>query len=106
MENFESNVVDTTPVGNDKLFAILSYIGILWLLGLLITPEKDHAFVKNHVNNGIILTIAGIICGIIPVVGWIASIVVLVFAIMGIVKAATGELFTIPVIGDKIQIIK
>ena len=47
--------------GNDKLFGILAYIFILWIIGLVVAPEKDHAFVKNHVNNGILLTIASVI---------------------------------------------
>ncbi len=103
MENeFDTNTVDITPVGNDKLYAILSYISILWLLGLLIEPEKNHAFVKNHVNNGIWLTILSIACSIIPIVGWIASIAVLVFWVMGLVNACTGKTFTIPVIGEKL----
>ena len=112
MENneFEQNqtVIEAneTLEGNDKLFAILAYIGILWLIGLLVAPEKDHAYVKNHVNNGIVLSICGVVCGIIPVIGWIASIAVLVFAIMGIVAAAQDQQFTIPLIGDKFIIVK
>lgn len=109
MENneFEQNIIDanSTPEGNDKLFAVLAYIGILWILGLVVAPEKDHAFVKNHVNNGIILSICSILSPI-PVVGWILGIAVLVFAIMGIIAAVKGEKFTIPFIGEKITIIK
>ena len=44
---------------NAKTFSILAYIGLLWLLGLLISPEKTSPFVRNHVNNGITLTIFG-----------------------------------------------
>lgn len=110
MENneFEQNIIDanSTPEGNDKLFAVLAYIGILWILGLVVAPEKDHAFVKNHVNNGIILAIGSIILGIIPFLGWALEIAVLVFAIMGIIAAVKGEKFTIPFIGEKITIIK
>ena len=107
--NNQGPVIDNNPsqpAGNGKLYSILAYIGIFWIVGLLASPEKDDPYVKNHVNNGLILFIAGIICGIIPVVGWICSIVVLVFAIMGIVAAAQGKQFSIPLIGDKIRIIK
>ncbi|MBR5732015.1 MAG: hypothetical protein IKX80_01080, partial [Lachnospiraceae bacterium] len=45
--------------GNAVIYAVLCYICPLWLIGLLASPEKDSAFVKNHVNNGILLTIAG-----------------------------------------------
>ena len=40
MENneFDQTIIDadTKPVGNDKLFAILSYFGILFLIGLFV----------------------------------------------------------------------
>lgn len=106
MENENINTTPAAPSGNAKLFAILSYICPLWLLGLLIEPEKNDPYVKNHVNNGIVLSICGVICGIIPVLGWIASIAVLVFAIMGIVAAAQDNTFVIPLIGDKFIIVK
>jgi len=91
---------------NAKLFSILSYIGILWLLGLLIAPEKTSPFVRNHVNNGIVLSICLVICGIIPFVGWCCEVVVFVFAIMGIIAAAKNNYYTIPLIGEKIKILK
>ena len=92
--NNQGPVIDnnpSAPSGNGKLYAILSYICPLWLIGLLAEPEKNDPYVKNHVNNGI---------------GWIASIAVLVFAIMGIVAAAQDQQFTIPLIGDKFIIVK
>ena len=107
--NNQGPVIDNNPqapAGNGKLYAILAYIGIFWLIGLLAEPEKNDPYVKNHVNNGLILFIAGLICLIIPVVGWLCSIAVLVFAIMGIVYAAQNRLFTIPLIGDKFSLVK
>lgn len=105
MENYEPiTETNPTPVGNDKVFAILAYFGIFFLLGLLIAPEKDHAYTKNHVNNGIWLFI-GQLLNVIPVVGQIIGLILFVFAIMGIVAAAQGKTFTIPVIGDKLPAI-
>jgi len=40
-----------------KLYQILSYVGILWIIGLLV-PEKEEKDLKFHVGQGIILTIA------------------------------------------------
>ncbi len=40
-----------------KLFALLAYIPLFFLIGLLVQPEKFNPFVKNHVNNGILVTI-------------------------------------------------
>lgn len=114
----ENNQTQAAPVSeqlpsNAKLFSILAYISVLWLLGLLIKPEKTSPFVRSHVNNGIVLCIfcagATAICWI-PVVGWIIEGVVgvacCVFAIMGIVAAAKTQYFKIPLIGDKIKIVK
>ena len=91
---------------NAKLFSILAYISVLWLLGLLITPEKTSPFVRSHVNNGIVLCITGAILACIPFLGWFCEIAVVVFMIMGIIAAAKTQYFTIPVIGDKIKIVK
>lgn len=95
---------------NDKLFGILSYFGILWLIGLLAGKTE---FAKFHANQGLVLFIASAIIGVvgvIPIVGWfivapVGGIATLVFAIMGIVNAAQGQMKPLPLIG-KFQIIK
>ena len=96
--------------GDNKIFNVLSYVGILWLIGLLAKPNEQD--VRFHVNQGILLTIAGFAAGIvaiIPVLGWIAAgvvgIAVFVFAIMGIVNAVKGEQKELPLIG-KFKILK
>ena len=99
------NVSEQLP-SNAKLFSILSYVGILWLLGLLISPEKTSPFVRNHVNNGIVLCIVAAILACIPFLGWACEIAVAVFAIMGIIAAAKTQYYTIPIIGEKFKIVK
>ena len=91
---------------NAKLFSILAYISVLWLLGLLISPEKTSPFVRSHVNNGIVLCITGAILACIPFLGWFCEIAVVVFMVMGIIAAAKNQYFTLPIIGDKIKIVK
>lgn len=80
---------------NDKLFGILSYIGILWLIGLLAGKTE---FTKFHANQGLLTWLVGFI----PFIGWVAS---LIFMIMGIINVCNGEKKELPVIG-KFQIIK
>lgn len=96
--------------GNKKVYCILAYIGILWLVGLI--QMKEDPDVKFHVNQGIVLSIAGVVLGIIaaiPVLGWILApiggIVILVFVILGIIAANKGEQKELPLIG-KIRILK
>lgn len=95
---------------NGKLFSVLAYFGILWLVGLL--AAKDDPFVKFHVNQGLTLFLFGVALGVvavIPIIGWIVSIVGSIFSfvcfILGIVNACKGEMKPLPLIG-KIQLLK
>jgi len=118
MENENNNTIPQGDIieeinGNAIAFAVMAYIGVLWLLGLLIKPENELSYVKNHVNNGIILFIAGVASGIISaipavgkILGGLLSVVLLVFAIIGIVNAAKRQHYTLPLVGDKITIVK
>ena len=101
---------------NAKLFSILSYIGMLWLLGLLINPDKTCPFVRHHVNNGILLligfgaySVVGIFIAWIPYVGWIINLgcygCLIFVMIKGIISAATTKLFNIPLVNG-IKIVK
>lgn len=83
--------------------AWLAYLWILWLVPML--TLQNNAFAKFHVKQGIMLTLGWIavsIAGtIIPILGWfvIAPVgwaILLVFAIMGIVKALNGEYWKLP----------
>ena len=105
-ENNQSGPYTEQLPSNAKLFSILSYIGVLWHLGLLITPEKTSPFVRNHVNNGIVLSICLAILACIPFVGWVCEIVVFVFAVMGIIAAAKTQYYTLPLFLGKFKIIK
>jgi len=87
-----------------NLIALLSYIGILFLVPLFVA--RDDPFVKFHVKQGITLFITCLIIGvisIIPIFGWIigffAYIVFAVFAIMGIINVLTGKEKPLPLIG-------
>lgn len=95
---------------SNKLLAAISYIGFLFLVPLLVA--KDDAFARYHANQGLVLFLAGIVIGIIaiiPIIGWIISLVggvaTFVFMILGIVNAVKGEMKPLPLIGG-IEIIK
>ena len=101
--------VSPPPAGGDdveqaKGTAWLSYLGILWLIPLL--TMKDNAFAKFHVKQGIMLTIlwvASTVLAVIPIIGWLADLVIWVFAIvmmvMGIVNSLNGKYWQMPIIG-------
>ena len=101
---------------NDKIFGILGYIGILWLIPLCAGKTE---FCRFHANQGlvlflacIVLEVAGSILSFIPFVGFIgviinslAGLAYLIFMIIGIINVSQGQMTALPVIGG-VKIIK
>lgn len=100
---------------NDKVYGILSYIGILVLVPLLAGKTQ---FARYHANQGLVLFIADIILGVMigitvgvlgllgvigvvlgSIVSGIFGLCIFVLVIMGIINAANGEMKPLPVIG-------
>ncbi len=86
---------DPTDIANNKVMAVLAYLG--WLLLITILAAPNSKFARFHANQGIIL----FICGFIPVLNFIAFI----FCIIGIVNVVNGKAKELPIIG-KIKILK
>lgn len=109
MSNNETQNFNPQDIQNSKGLACISYIGFLFIIPMLI--NKDSAFTKFHVNQGIVFFIFAVICSVIsgivgwiPVFGWIVSsaigIALLVMMILGITGAAGGEAKRLPIIGN------
>ncbi|MBI5801149.1 MAG: DUF4339 domain-containing protein [Verrucomicrobia bacterium] len=110
----------STPVSaaedieKNRAFAIIAYLWILFIVGLIAAPNSK--FAKYHANQGLVLFLAELVFGVacivlafIPILGhltilagWIAGIV---FAILGIINAAGGQCKPLPLIGH-FQLIK
>ena len=107
--------VDAEDVNNNKIFGILSYIGILGIVGLLAAPTSRYA--KYHANQGLVLCIfsvgSGIVIGILTTIlafiklAWLGgilsslvSLVVFAMAVFGIINAAQGKAKELPLIGQ------
>lgn len=96
-------------VEKNKVFAILAYLGILFVVPLL--AAKDSPFAMYHANQGLLLFLFAValgIIGMIPVIGlisligWIPHVI---FMILGIINAANGQMKPLPLIGG-ISILK
>ena len=92
---------------NSKTAAVISYITWLGFLIALVMRDPADRFTAHHLNQALVLNIAGLIAGalnVIPIVGNIAGLVigvgVFVLDIMGIVRAASGSMEPLPFIGD------
>lgn len=108
---------EEADIEQNKVFAIVGYLGILFLVPLLAAPNSK--FARYHANQGIILFIASVvvtgafyILGQIPVigrvfgfVGYLVWLAVFVLMVLGIVNAANGKCQPLPVLG-KYQLLK
>jgi uncharacterized membrane protein len=108
---------DQADIDNNKVFAILAYIGLLFLVPLLAAPNSK--FARYHTNQGIVLFLAAIIglgastiMSFVPFLGclgWVLWLILVagVFGLMiiGIINAAQGQYKPLPVIGH-FQVLK
>ncbi|MDD3888158.1 MAG: hypothetical protein PHN19_05355 [Patescibacteria group bacterium] len=93
-------VGDSKDVEENKIFAVLSYLGVLVIVPLL--AKKDSKFAMFHAKQGLVLMIGWVISWLLSFVfiGFILDVIMIVFSIWGIVNAATGKFAKLPVIGD------
>ncbi len=91
--------------GDNNMIAILSYIGILFLVPML--AAKDNDFAQYHAKQGLVLFIAEIatmLIAWIPIIGWligfVAWIIWFILSIMGIINVVGGKKKPLPVIGS------
>lgn len=122
VENNAQTEVTPEDVQNNKVFAILAYIGILVLVPII--AAKESKFARFHANQGLVLFIAEvawviIYCVLLTLFGMIAGGLALmwifigslvwigfaVFAIIGIIYAAQGNTKPLPLFG-KYKILK
>ena len=103
--------VDKT-IEEGKIFAFIGYWGLLFLVPLL--AKKDNKFALFHAKQGMVLCIAAValviimvILGFVPILniivgilGWIVLLGIGVFAIIGMIKALTGDYWKMPIFGD------
>jgi uncharacterized membrane protein len=101
---------EAKDVADNKVFAILAYFGILFLIPLL--AAKESPFARFHTNQGLILFLvyiaviiimtvlsiigSGVLMGLISVLLYLG---LFVLCILGVVNAARGEKKELPLIG-------
>ncbi|MDZ4178511.1 MAG: hypothetical protein U1E29_04660 [Coriobacteriia bacterium] len=88
------------PVNDtSKLLAALGYIfWIVALIAILIEPYKEEKFVRFHAVQALALGVAAIVAWAIPIIGWIVGIAILVFQIIGLIKAFQSQYYEVPVV--------
>ncbi|MEQ2005398.1 MAG: GYF domain-containing protein [Limisphaerales bacterium] len=105
---------EAEDIEKNRAFGILSYLWILFVVGLIAAPNSK--FAKYHANQGLVLFlswvvvwVASFVLAFIPILGHLTILALwatlLVFVILGIVNAAGGQCKPLPLIGG-FQLIK
>ena len=105
------NTATTHIIEEGKTIAIIAYITIVGLLiAFIMNNDKKNAFAAYHLRQSLGLGITGLalsIINVIPILGWIVSILGTIFLIvvwvMGLMSALNGKEKPVPVLGEKFQ---
>lgn len=88
----------------EKIVSILSYLTILgWLIGLLIYGNHRSGTAKFHLKQGLGLILTAAVLSFVPLVGWVLNILVIVYWCISLYKAAFGQIYLVPVLGNYYQ---
>jgi len=88
---------DQKDVEENKVFAAIGYLGILFLVPLL--AKKESPFAQAHAKQALVLFIIEVVGWVvfwIPFIGWILAIVVYAIALVALIQALMGKYWRIP----------
>ena len=95
---------------NKKITSVVAYLTWIGLIIAFVAGDKDGA--KFHLNQALVIWLAGIILGlvaVIPILGWIVGLVGSIFLfvcwIMGLVYAIQEQEKEVPILG-KFKLLK
>lgn len=103
--------MDAKDIEENKVMGVLAYIGILVLIPIIAAPKSK--FARFHSNQGLLLMIIEIVCGVlfgllglIPTIGWIfytvnglVDLCCLFLLVIGIINVSRGKARVLPIIG-------
>ena len=105
-------VAPAPRAAEDCTVAILAYLTVVgFIIALILYSSNKTAIGAFHLRQalGLLLTalVGYVVLLLIPVVGWLCiplfGVVILVFAVLGIIAAANGQQKPLPLLGEKYQ---
>lgn len=111
MSTEDQNIQKSSTVAEGKTIAIISYLTVVGLIiAFVLNNDKKNSFASYHIRQALGIALTGLalsIVGVIPVLGWIVSIVgaILLFImfIQGILGALGGQEKPVFILGEKYQ---
>ncbi|TJZ61487.1 hypothetical protein FAZ15_09865 [Sphingobacterium olei] len=103
-----TKVATDSTIQEGRSTAIIAYITLIGLIIAFVqNDEKKNAFANYHIRQSLGLIFTGIalfIVGLIPLLGWLISILgtiaVIILWIMGLMNAVNGKQQPIPLLGN------
>ena len=99
---------DPKDAAENKIVAMIGYLGILCLVPLFL--KKDSAYAQFHGKQGLVLCLLWVATwalGWLPLFGWGLVVATVILTIVGMQNAAAGKMEELPIIGqyaDKIKL--
>ena len=92
-------------LSDGKNVAIIAHITIIgWVIALVMNNgEKKSEFASFYIRQMLGLAICSLVLGFIPVIGWIISLVFIVFWVMSLIGALGGDKKLTPLLGQYFQ---
>lgn len=111
MNTENQNIQNTSNVADGKTIAIISYITVIGLIiAFVLNNEKKNRFASYHIRQSLGIALTGLLLSlinIIPILGWIVSIVggviLFIMLIQGLLAALNGQEKPVFLLGEKYQ---
>jgi uncharacterized membrane protein len=100
---FSTHFFKNTRDMDGKTKAIVAHLTLIgWIIALVLNSQEKDEYASFYIRQMLGLIILNLVW-IIPILGWIVGLVVLVFWVMSIIGAASGEQKLLPVVGQYFQ---
>lgn len=87
-----------------KTIAILSYFTIIgWLIALVLYDTHKSSFASFHLRQSLGLIITGAILMLIPLVGWLLTVIICLAWFYSLYHVVNGHLTKVPLLGGFYQ---
>lgn len=111
MSTENQNIQRSSNVEEGKTIAIISYLFVIGLIiALVLNNDKKNSFAAFHIRQSLGIALSGIVlsfANVIPVLGWIVSIVggilLFIMTIQGLLAALGGQEKPVLLLGEKYQ---
>ncbi|QOL24948.1 hypothetical protein LP316_11610 [Thalassotalea sp. LPB0316] len=99
-----SSSTDEIAADTARLLAVLSYFTIIgWLISLFCYGKNRCPLLRFHLRQSLGLILLFAVFSVVPLVGWLATVVLFVFWCIAVCHAYNQNKTPLPYVGDRFQ---